>query len=238
MADYTSTRDTEYSQSALELMVHHAALKYHLDPTIFRSLIQRESNFKPDAVSSKGAIGMGQLMPETATKLKVNPYDPAENIEGAARYLRQQLDAFGGDYRLAAAAYNWGPGNVQKYGLDGAPPSVTSYVSDVLSGTPPSNGGTPTKTATTDVPSTPSTGGTPSYYAPPFYPMGGMDNNLMGRQQNPLDKFAMIGQLMHLFSPNSTATAGSNTTQALLQALARAGQSSHPNPLLGGSDTF
>jgi soluble lytic murein transglycosylase-like protein len=102
-----------------------------VDPDLFLRLIQQESSFNPDAVSSAGAIGLGQLMPGTAADLGVDPYEPEENLRGSARYLRQQLDTFG-DTTLALAAYNAGPGNVRKYG--GIPPfeETQNYVSKIL----------------------------------------------------------------------------------------------------------
>ncbi|CAB4166593.1 LT_GEWL domain containing protein [uncultured Caudovirales phage] len=102
-----------------------------VDPDLFLRLIQQESSFNPDAVSSAGAIGLGQLMPGTAADLGVDPYEPEENLRGSARYLRQQLDNFG-DTTLALAAYNAGPGNVRKYG--GVPPfeETQNYVSKIL----------------------------------------------------------------------------------------------------------
>ena len=102
-----------------------------VDPDLFLRLIQQESSFNPDAVSSAGAIGLGQLMPGTAADLGVDPYEPEENLRGSARYLRQQLDEFG-DTRIALAAYNAGPGNVRKYG--GIPPfeETQNYVSKIL----------------------------------------------------------------------------------------------------------
>lgn len=102
-----------------------------VDPDLFLRLIQQESSFNPDAVSSAGAIGLGQLMPGTAADLGVDPYEPEENLRGSARYLRQQLDTFG-DTTLALAAYNAGPGNVRKYG--GIPPfeETQNYVAKIL----------------------------------------------------------------------------------------------------------
>ena len=102
-----------------------------VDPDLFLRLVQQESSFNPDAVSSAGAIGLGQLMPGTAADLGVDPYDPEQNLRGSARYLRQQLDEFG-DPQLALAAYNAGPGNVRKYG--GIPPfrETQNYVAKIL----------------------------------------------------------------------------------------------------------
>jgi len=92
------------------------AERYGLPPNVLLSLLHQESRFRPDAVSRVGALGIGQLMPGTARDLGVDPLDPTENIEGSARYLRQQLDRFGGDMTLALAAYNAGPRRVAEAG--------------------------------------------------------------------------------------------------------------------------
>ena len=111
-----------------------AAQAAGIDPDLFLRLVQQESAFKPNAVSSAGAIGLTQLMPATAAELGVDPNDPIQNLAGGARYLRQQLDTFGGDQRLALAAYNAGAGNVRKHG--GIPPfkETQNYVSRILGG--------------------------------------------------------------------------------------------------------
>jgi soluble lytic murein transglycosylase-like protein len=109
-----------------------AAQRNGIDPALLRGLIRQESNFDPTARSSAGAIGLTQLMPATAAGLGVaNPADPVQNIEGGAKYLRQQLDRFGGDVSKALAAYNAGPGAVQRYG--GVPPyaETQAYVQRV-----------------------------------------------------------------------------------------------------------
>jgi soluble lytic murein transglycosylase-like protein len=109
-----------------------AAAKYGIDPALLRGLIRQESNFDPNAGSPAGAQGLAQLMPGTAAALGVtNPLDPAQSIDGGAKYLRQQLDAFGGDVTKALAAYNAGPGAVQRYG--GVPPyaETQNYVRQV-----------------------------------------------------------------------------------------------------------
>ena len=109
-----------------------AAAKYGIDPALLRGLIRQESNFDPNAGSPAGAQGLCQLMPGTAAALGcTNPRDPAQNIDAGAKYLRQQLDAFGGDVTKALAAYNAGPGAVQRYG--GVPPyaETQNYVRQV-----------------------------------------------------------------------------------------------------------
>jgi soluble lytic murein transglycosylase-like protein len=109
-----------------------AATKYGIDPALLKGLIRQESNFNASAQSGAGAQGLTQLMPGTASALGVDPSDPAQAIEGGAKYLKQQLDRFGGDPSKALAAYNAGPGAVTKYG--GVPPyaETQNYVQKVL----------------------------------------------------------------------------------------------------------
>lgn len=122
-------RGPDYRQAAIE-----AANRHGVDPQLFLKLVQQESGFDPNAVSSAGAQGLTQLMPGTAEYLGVtDPFDPYQNLDGGARFLRQQLDDFG-DPSLALAAYNAGPGNVRKYG--GIPPfkETQNYVRNILGG--------------------------------------------------------------------------------------------------------
>lgn len=95
--------------------IREAAARYDLEPALIRAVIQVESNRQPAAVSPAGAQGLMQLMPRTAAELGVaDSFDPAQNIAGGARYLRQLLDRYQGNRRLALAAYNWGMGNLEK----------------------------------------------------------------------------------------------------------------------------
>ena len=118
---------TEYNDA-----IQTAAKKYNVDPRLVSAVAETESDFSQAARSSAGAIGVMQLMPETAAALGVNPYDAKENIEGGTHYLRQMLDTFGGDVKKAVAAYNAGPQAVKDYG--GIPPysETIGYVDKVL----------------------------------------------------------------------------------------------------------
>jgi soluble lytic murein transglycosylase-like protein len=116
-----------------ESLIDQAASRNGLDPAVLHGLIQQESGFDPSATSSAGASGLTQLMPGTASSLGVaDPLNPAESIEGGARYLGQLMTQFGGNTEDALAAYNAGPGAVEQYG--GTPPyaETQSYVSKVL----------------------------------------------------------------------------------------------------------
>jgi soluble lytic murein transglycosylase-like protein len=114
-------------------MARDAARRHGVPEDLFLKLVQQESGFNPKAVSSKGALGLAQLMPDTARILRVDPLDPYQNLDGGARYLIQQYRAFG-NWRLALAAYNAGPGAVQKHG--GVPPfrETQNYVKVIFGG--------------------------------------------------------------------------------------------------------
>ncbi len=117
----------------IDALVQQNAATWQVDPALIKAVIANESGFNANATSPVGAQGLMQLMPETAASLGVrNAYDPAQNVAGGARYLRGLLDRFGGDKRLAIAAYNAGPGAVEKY-RDVPPYAETqNYVQNVL----------------------------------------------------------------------------------------------------------
>jgi len=118
----------------IEKSIHKAARKYNLPAALIKGVIRAESNFQVKAVSHAGAQGLMQLMPGTAKELGVdNPFDIEQNIDGGARYLRKMLDSFGGDIKVALAAYNAGPGAVAKYGGQIPPYQETErYIDRVL----------------------------------------------------------------------------------------------------------
>jgi soluble lytic murein transglycosylase-like protein len=107
--------------AGIEQTVERIAEQNALPPELLHSVIKVESNYNPNAVSSKGALGMMQLIPSTARRFGVGDvFNPVENIQGGARYLRYLLDLYNGNYPLALAAYNAGEGAVAKHG--GVPP--------------------------------------------------------------------------------------------------------------------
>jgi soluble lytic murein transglycosylase-like protein len=118
----------------IERLVSANSATWNVDPSLIKAIIANESGFNANATSNAGAQGLMQLMPGTASGLGVtDSYDPAQNVWGGTRYLRGLLDRFGGNMELAVAAYNAGPGAVEKY--SGVPPyaQTQNYVQNVLS---------------------------------------------------------------------------------------------------------
>jgi len=116
-----------------EQIINSCSTEFGVEKSLVKAVIHAESGYNPNAVSSKGAAGLMQLMPGTAQDLKVaDSFNPSDNIRGGVRYLRFLLDTFKGDVSLALAAYNAGLGNVAKHG--GIPPyqETRNYVSKVL----------------------------------------------------------------------------------------------------------
>jgi len=128
-----STKNTETVSGKFSEIITAAAEKYDVDASLIKAVIKAESNFDADAVSSSGAQGLMQLMPATAKSLGVDdPFDPEQNIFGGTKFLHRLLDKYNNNVSLALAAYNAGPGAVDKYG--GIPPytQTQTYVKRVL----------------------------------------------------------------------------------------------------------
>lgn len=122
-----------YSKAQILNIISDISKKYDIDENLVKAVVRQESGFRHNAVSSCGALGLMQLMPSTARGLGVvDPFDPAQNIEGGVKYLKAKLKKYNGNLILALAAYNAGSGNVDKYG--GVPPfkETQNYVKNIL----------------------------------------------------------------------------------------------------------
>ena len=128
----TAAAQERFANPELARVIHAAAQKYAVDPKLVSAVAEVESGGDQNAVSPTGAVGVMQLMPDTAAGLGINPYDMKSNVEGGAKYLREMLDTFDGDVKKAVAAYNAGPNAVKAYG--GVPPyaETQNYVTSVL----------------------------------------------------------------------------------------------------------
>ena len=127
--------DPPATVSEVDPLIQSAASKHGVDPNLISRMIKHESNFNPKAISPAGAKGLMQLMPDTATELGVrNVFDPEENLDAGVRYISQLLHKYDGDVNKALAAYNWGPGRVDKHGIDNLPTETRNYLQKILGG--------------------------------------------------------------------------------------------------------
>lgn len=187
-----------------------AANQYGLDPNLLLKQFQQESGLNPNVVSKAGAMGVAQLMPGTAAQLGVDPRNTTENIDGGARYMREMLDRYGGDYHLALAAYNAGPGRVDAYlaGRGQLPAETQAYVPAIMGSRQPP--GAPPSGATRIV-----GGGPPPPSAAPAAPA------MPAEPDTTANDLSALARVYALAQPNNPAsTAGLQLGSALARALA------------------
>jgi soluble lytic murein transglycosylase-like protein len=135
VADWAAAEPAQAARivpQAYAAKVAELSARFDLSPALIEALVWQESRWRAGAVSPKGARGLAQLMPGTARELGVNADDPFANLEGGARYLREQLDRFDGDIEKALAAYNAGPGRVVRAGGIPAIRETQTYVAAVM----------------------------------------------------------------------------------------------------------
>lgn len=131
-ARYSLLKPAQSSRGEIDAMIERVAKHVSLAPELIRSVVSVESDFAPDAMSRAGAQGLMQLMPETARELGVeDSFDPMQNLLGGSLYLKRMLDRYDGDLDHALAAYNWGPGNVDRHGLAKLPQETRDYIARV-----------------------------------------------------------------------------------------------------------
>jgi soluble lytic murein transglycosylase-like protein len=122
------------SRDLADSLIAENATRQNLDPELLRAVIRKESAFYPCAVSAKGALGLMQLMPSTAEMLGVtDPFDPKQNVDAGAKFLKQLIDKYAGNLRLALSAYNAGPGRVDSAGDVPDISETKGYVAEILS---------------------------------------------------------------------------------------------------------
>ena len=131
-SQFQNSGERALTEQEIDAAIDKSARQHDVDPTLVRAVIKVESNFNPNAVSRKGAMGLMQLMPQTARELNVsNPFDPQQNVDAGVRHLKHLMESYGGDVKLTLAAYNAGAGAVARSA--GVPnfPETRNYVNRI-----------------------------------------------------------------------------------------------------------